>query len=317
MDGIGNIFKIVRDKESKSACIKVKDNVPWKLYSGNSPEYIDMEHELASGTAKGTYPLDITADTRSYFMIVSPAGSGILAERILPMSGAFNFRDIGGYRTRDGRQVKWGKLFRSGEISGLTDEDRRYLGSIPITSVVDFRAAAEASSAPDILPENAYNTYAFPIIPGNLMGEENRLPDKEEAVKMMLDTNTAFASDLDITNQFRFFFETILNKDNTPLVFHCSAGKDRTGMAAALILSGLGVDETTVMKDYMLSNKCTVEKYAAMVERYPNLQPLIEVSETYLETALNRIKTDHGSIDTYLTDILGVDTGLLKQIYLY
>lgn len=316
MDNINDIVNILRDKDSKSASIEVKTDISWKLYAVSGPDSGYVTYKVSEGNSKGIFPLDAPEDKRCYFKFCTPAGNTILAERILPMTGGINFRDLGGYMSRDGRRVKWGKLFRSGEMSYLTEEDILYLGSIPIRSVIDFRTAAEIASTPDIVPPTTNNLIAYSIVPGNVIAEANKMPDRDEAIKIMTEANLAFVSDPDIIIQIKNVFKTILDKGNAPLVFHCTAGKDRTGITAALLLSGLGVGKKTVMEDYLLSNQCVNEKYSAMAERYPNLQPLLSVEESYLDIAFEYIKNNYGSAETYITEVLEVDTERLRDLYL-
>lgn len=309
--------EILRDKDTKAASLEVKKNIPWKLYSMVSADSAGTMREILDGKNKGVFPLDIPANERRYFFIKTPKGNAVISERVLPMSGTFNFRDLGGYKTGNGKYVKWGKLFRSGEMSGLTGEDRAYLESIPLISVVDFRASSEISSAPDVYPSSVQNVYSYPITRGIIMAEVNKMPDKEEAYRIMVDANTAFVTNPEIITQLKYFFETLQDKENTPLVFHCTAGKDRTGIASALILLALGVDEETVIKDYILSNRCIKDKYAAMVERYPNLEPLLQVDDSYIRAAFDKIKENHGSFERFFTEVLEIDPGTLKELYLY
>lgn len=107
------------------------------------------------------------------------------------------------------------------------------------------------------------------------------------------------------------------NKENTPLVFHCTAGKDRTGFGAYLFLSALGVDEELIIKDYLASNYYLQGKYGGYIRQYPVLSPLFEVREDYLGTAINQIKDTYGTVEVYLDKVLNVDRKKLKELYLY
>lgn len=310
------VFEILRDSDTGTIILTVNEDVSWELYAGNNPNNIDMSSMVASGRKKGKFTINIHDNRRIYFNVVTPHATIMIAERALPLSGVFNFRDLGGYMTKDGRSVKWGMLFRSGELSGLTENDMEYLAGIPLLTVVDFRGSYEVSSTPGIYPPKVRNKYSCPITTGDIMSAANKMPDREEAERLMIEANSTFISSNDIASQFKRFFKLLLKKRKAPLVFHCTAGKDRTGIVAALTLLALGVDEQTVMRDYMLSNIYIKEKYAAMAERYPNLQPLLEVKESYLNTALDKIKSDYGSIDTYITKILGINTKKLRELYL-
>ena len=102
-----------------------------------------------------------------------------------------------------------------------------------------------------------------------------------------------------------------------PLLFHCSAGKDRTGTAAALILYALGVDEAIIMEDYLASNHYLGDKYAKELEQNPGLKPVLTVKREFLQAAIDRIKQDHGSVENFLVKVLHVDIPKFKARYLY
>lgn len=234
----------------------------------------------------------------------------------IPMEGAFNFRDMGGIPTADGRHTRWGKLFRSDDLHKLTSVDLDYLASIPIASVVDFRSESEMKSAPDKLPEGAVN-YPFSIDPGNLSAAADLSALAETDMdSLMIQIYIMLVTEEENINRYRDFFALLQNKENLPLVFHCSAGKDRTGIGAALTLFALGVDEDEIMKDYLLSNQFIVKKYAAYVAQYPELKPLFEVKPEYLNSAIQRIKKDHGHVENYLVNVLGVDIDRIRDLLL-
>ncbi|MCD8172769.1 MAG: tyrosine-protein phosphatase [Alistipes sp.] len=318
-EDISGIIEILRDRDTKTASVHISEDTEWALYAGPTVEDIDITEAVESGRADGDFPIDVPSDTRSYFQVVTPEGRAIMAERHLPMSGGFNFRDLGGYRMQDGRYVKWGKLLRSDEMNNLTEEDLTYLASVPLVSVVDFRSEEEIAKAPDRLPSTVTHHYAYSIAPGNL--SENislsKMPTEEEAVSLMEDINRLFVSDGQVVGQYRRLFELLADEANAPLLFHCTAGKDRTGIAAALILYALGADDETVMRDYLLSGQYAAVKYDALTNRFPELGPFMTVRQNYLDAALREIDDRYGSVAEYLTGTLGADLEALREIYLY
>ena len=237
--------------------------------------------------------------------------------RILPLEGGFNFRDMGGYSTADGKTVKWGKVFRSDEMGRLTTADLDYLNNIPLLTVVDFRSKYEIEAAPDKVPASVVNTYELMINPGNHsgIGDIDKLSEAngEEFMKEM---NRAMVSDPAIIDTYKTFFALLQDEKQIPLIFHCTAGKDRTGLGAALFLASLGVDEKTIFEDYLLSNQLLEAKYKSYTDSLPQLKPLFEVRPQYLRAAFDTIKENHGSIEKYLRDALDVDTELIKRLYL-
>ena len=309
--------KIKRDKETKEAHLNLQVNSKWELYAGESVEDIDFSKPLVKGEGAGIFPLEVSDSTRSYFQLVTDEGKAILSETHLPMTGGYNFRDLGGIRTIDGRYVKWGKIFRSDDLSTLTDKDLKYLSSIPIVSVVDFRTEAEINTAPDKLPSSVKNDYICTITPGKLSTDDITKATEEQLIEEMKNMNKLLVTDQSCIAVYRNFFELLQNEKEVPLLFHCSAGKDRTGTGAALILYALGVDEMTVMQNYMMSNTYIADKYAKLVEEFPNMQPLFEVRTEYLQTGIDQMKKDHGSVENYLTNVLNVDIPKFREMYLY
>lgn len=309
---------IIRDKTTKQASLRIDINGKWKLYSGPSIDKIDLVKPIAEGNTNGTFALNVNDTARSYFQLVTEEGKAIIAERHLPMTGGYNFRDLGGFRTQDGKYVKWGKVFRSDDLHNLTDADLKYLSSIPLISIVDFRAKSEIEAAPDKVPTSVHKDYAYSITPGNLNSIDiikKLSPAQMDSV--MENINRLLVTDSTYISQYKSYFALLQNPKQVPLMFHCSAGKDRTGMGAALFLFSLGVDEGTILKDYLASNGYLGDKYAPLIAKYPNMKSLFEVKPEFLKAGLAQIKKDHGSIDNYLTDVLNVDLNKMKQLYLY
>lgn len=316
---LSDMVKISRNNDTREASIVVAGiPYPWRIYAGPTVETIDMSAPLYKGITGGVYNLDVPPDHRSYFQFISGKDKAIVAERQLPLSGGYNFRDIGGYRTSDGRYVKWGKILRSDDLSALTPGDLTYLASIPIRSVVDFRSKQEIDMAQDKIPLKDTKYYQLSIEPGNLNDLRNfvnlKSDDVEDKMKVM---NEYFVTQEDAIAQWKEFFRILQQDGDEPLVFHCSAGKDRTGMAAALTLLALGVPEQTVMDDYMLSNRYLTGKYKEYIDLYPQLKSLFLVKPEFLQAGLDKMKKEYGSAEKFLTDKLGVDIDQLRAKYLY
>lgn len=309
---------ITRDAKTKAASLKILNNSEWTLYAGNSIDSIDLSTPILKGVDEGVFSIDVSLNSRSYFQIVTPSGSAILAERHLPMAGGYNFRDLGGFKTQDGKYTKWGKIFRSDDLNHLTEDDLNYLASIPLASIVDFRTQDEINAAPDKNPSSLKNNYSLTISPGNVLAYEELVKKSESEMKnIMMQLNESLITDEASIASYKKFFALLQSDEELPLMFHCSAGKDRTGMAAALILYALGVDESTILDDYMTSNDYLGDKYAPLKESNPNITPLLEVDRDYLKAGLAKIKSEYGSIDKFLTDVLAVDITMMKQKYLY
>ena len=169
------------------------------------------------------------------------------SNRKIAFSGSANFRDLGGYQTSDGHQVKWGLLYRSDALTNLKDNDLRYLAKLSINQVIDFRADFEKSSDPDKLPAgNSIKKVDLPILDANCkLGVDLRQKlmagqvDGIDPDQLLIDAYIAFASDF--TPQYKQFIQEILAANGQPVLWHCTAGKDRAGFASAILLRILGV----------------------------------------------------------------------------
>lgn len=179
---------------------------------------------------------------------------------MLDLQGGVNFRELGGYKTIDGRHVKWHKILRSGNMADLTDHDLQFLTDYGLRIDVDLRSPSETEYYSDRYPKSAayVNLPVYPFSKSifNNLGIVNYIKLKAEDqdyanqsyIQMLVDRHARLA--------YQKMFSLLLanTKENQSLVFHCSAGKDRTGVAAFLILSALQVDPDEVLKDYLLTN---------------------------------------------------------------
>lgn len=235
-------------------------------------------------------------------------------KRRLDMQGTPNFRDFGGYSSSSGQRVKWGYLYRSGQLSLLSAGDVDLLGSLELDLVFDFRRTDEQQQEPSKLPDsNPPKVLSMPITPGSNAGffEQNDT-DKAVMFEFMVDINRDFA-EAQTTTYARMFAE-ILEVDEARLLVHCAAGKDRTGFAAAMILMALGVPRDVVMNDYMLTAEFFSPhqemdrlraKYQMDLEAEAIL-PMLQVHEDYLSAALTSIDSRYSSVEEYLAEELGV-----------
>lgn len=292
------------------------------IYAGPSPDAIDSSTPVArlkDGRAEiGSLPFD----SRPYLEIELPGGERLaLAERQLPLSGMDNFRDLGGYRTTDGRRVRWGRIYRSGQLSELTDSDVDYLDDLGIRLVCDFRSAKEKEREPDRLPTQNPPTVIEPEImtPGVDPAElQARIMSGDvgdlDLPGFLVEGNRNFVNEFG--HRYREMFDHLLEEGGLPAVVHCTAGKDRAGMASALILLSVGVPEETVMQDFLLTNHYTrdkVQKSLAIIwisslfrTKPTDVKPLMGVEERYLEAGFAAMREKNGSIDTYLRETLGL-----------
>lgn len=246
--------------------------------------------------------------------------------RVLPLQGGQNFRDLGGYRTADGRIVKWGTIYRSGAMHRLTGEDFRYLASAGLKTVVDLRSTSERTREAVAWPEATKpqvhtkdyeldnRTFFASLAKPGLTGAEV----KSTMARFYREVPLTFA------DQYSVIFAEILAGD-TPLAFNCSAGKDRTGVASALLLIALGVPRETVIEDYLLSNTYFKPDVAAADPEDPQIafftrlpaearQALMGVDRSYLEAALATIDAYPGGPEGYYREKLGMDAASIAKL---
>ncbi|MER7849395.1 tyrosine-protein phosphatase [Kitasatospora sp. NPDC096077] len=267
-----------------------------------------------------------------------PAADGtVLVGRSLGLRGAVNARDLGGYRTADGRAVRAGAVLRSDGLNHVTAEDLDPLGALGLRAVVDLRSPEEIREAgPDRLPDGV-STHHLPLLATDfdihltLRGAlAERSPDRQRellgdgrAAAMMTGLYRWFVTDPVAREQFAALLRLLADPDGVPLLFHCSAGKDRTGWAAALVLTALGVDRATVLADYLLTN----ERAAPVVDRVladfrgrglmrePELLlPVFRADRDYLDAAFAEVEAGWDGFDTFWREGLGLDERVLAGL---
>ncbi len=238
-------------------------------------------------------------------------------ERRLPLLRGRNFRDLGGMPVAGGRRVVCGRLFRADDLHSLCQEDLDFLAAIPIATVFDFRSASETARHPDKLPASVKQHVLLPIVPGRL---EPWNPDEGLRAKgghgFMVDIYRSLVLDEPCIVMYREFFQHVQKGDCLPLLFHCSAGKDRTGMAAACILLSLGVDWEHIVRDYMDSNICLAGKYDHIIAKNVERAPIFFADPGYLAAALAAMEEKSGSVDEYLRSVLGIDAERMRACFL-
>ncbi len=299
------------------------------IYVGLSPDAIDRSRPLAvvaGGTAEVRQGATLPGThhgRRLYFELAPRNGRppAIVAERRLPLEGANNFRDLGGYRTATGETVRWGRLYRTNDLSQLTREDLTYLGALDISLVCDFRSEREVLARPNRhaesgAPPELRLAVVQPGVDPELMKERIRTGGITAlgVENLMKESYRSFVTEH--ADQWAAMFQRISRPESLPTVVHCTAGKDRTGFASALVLSALGVPEDTIFEDYLATNRYTarfrdfvlrwVPLYSLFRTDPDDLLPLLEARREYLEVAFQEIRERDGSVDAYLEEELGV-----------
>lgn len=236
--------------------------------------------------------------------------------RVLRLEGATNFRDLGGYRGQDGRAVRWRRLFRSEHLAGLTPADQAALAALGLRRAVDFRGVAERAATPYEVPGVVQHALSIePTVVQRMQDlvQAGRRLDAAVVTGLMQDLYRALVNDQ--AHRFAELFALLLDGDGSPLVFHCTAGKDRTGFAAALILLALGVPRDTVLGDYLLTNQHYRHPPLPQSDTPPDaLAVLWRVQQGFLDAALHAVDHDQGGIDRYLRQRLGLSDAALGRL---
>jgi protein-tyrosine phosphatase len=283
---------------------------------------------LSADRLEGEYPgyraagqgLEITVDDatkRHFFHIVSAqSGTEVVAERCLAFDGTPNFRDYGGYANQLGKRVRWGCLYRSGQLSALSGDDLRYFENLNIDTVFDFRRIEEAEKDVSLFPTKKPNVVGLPIDPGSILDFFAGLGEKgvsaAEMENFMRSINSEFA--IEHAPVYKKMFDTLLSNGARGTLIHCSAGKDRTGFAAAIILSSLGVARDVVMHDYLLTGEYfDIDREIDRIAKKYNwsgandtIRPMLAVRKSYLLSAFDAIDKNFSSMDMYLEEMLGI-----------
>ena len=234
---------------------------------------------------------------------------------VVELAGASNLRDLGGYRTQDGRTVRRGLVFRSAALAGLTEADQATLGGLGLRTICDFRGIEESERAPTRLagPE----IVAVPIEPTVGAGLRDILQTKEatgEALFAVLERAYA-AYALSSQVQYRTMLDRIVD-GGTPLLFHCSAGKDRTGFGAALLLTALGVPWDTVVADFEATNRLWRRDTVPSSDLPPAIrESLLNADRTLLEAAFDAARRQYGSLAAYYETALGFGAERMLRLH--
>jgi protein-tyrosine phosphatase len=233
-------------------------------------------------------------------------------ERRLAFEGAMNFRDLGGYPAADGRRTRWRRLFRADSLGDLTPRDLARIGELGLRGLIDFRIEAERRLKPDRLPEDSgVRTLELGFLPAGTLDMLARVRARSittaELEREVLGHYRLFVRDH--ASEYRQAVLFASDPTNYPLLIHCTSGKDRTGVAAAILLLAVGVPRETVLQDYDLTNH-----YRRDVSHLfgPNTPPevislLLSAPSHYLEAALDEMEQRFGSFSGYLEKGLGVD----------
>jgi protein-tyrosine phosphatase len=307
------------------------DAGPVEVFASSRPDRIDSDKPVL--TIRRT-PAEVSLPGRSgriYFHLKPASGATrVVSIRRLPLEGSRNFRDLGGYRSADGRYVRWGLIYRSSDLADLTAKDIAYLDGLGIRLVCDVRTEGERKRSPTNWTGHAPELLSAPI------GPERNMTLTAEEIKRKYTSPEAQSKDAArayerLVIEYAAQYGNILRRlaaGNLPAVEHCSSGKDRTGVFSAILLTALGVPREVVMKDYLLSTRYllapdSIQKTSADLQRIFGIPEPLELSTVQaimttrpeaLESAFDSITKTYGSFDSYLRDGLKISDSELAMI---
>ena len=308
-----------------------------RVYAGTNPLVDATTDEVGSGGHSATIVVrpPSTPAARWYFTLTPSKGEPlVVADRSLHMADDPNLRDVGGYRTPDGQWVRMGVLYRSGALNNLSPAETQELSALGVTTVFDLRTDAERAATTDRLPAGAdyvvANVLAGSTNDANVTLAASQLldgPDKASATVAqargimagLYDQLPVLAS---ADAAYRSLFTAAAGASPTHAVlFHCTAGKDRTGWATAALLLELGVPMASVEQDYLLSNQYVLPYYKSVVSSYVAqggkasvVDAVLGVQPQYLEDSLAVMKSHYGSVQAYFSEGLGLTPNELAEL---
>lgn len=263
----------------------------------------------------------------------------------IPLEGVCNTRDLGVFRTKSGKRIKEKRLIRSGQLIGLTEQDKKKIvDEYHLARVIDFRTKAEHEDKPDpILPgvEMVHN----PILEEKTLGITRDTQSQNSVIvtlvqkmqkkknfsseKYMQEMYENLITNAYCKNQYKNFIEILLQQDDGASLWHCSAGKDRVGVGTALLLSVLQVPKEVIIEDYLATNQFVEEEVEEIIEKVlgnsrskeleNQVRPLFCVEESYIQSVFTSIERQAGSVDAFLEKEMGLTDrkrASLEELYL-
>lgn len=311
----------------------------WEV-SPDQEGQIDIYSSLSDSSLSGFTPVK-SSQIEDQFALFNPVGSGIreyfflkagnvtsgiIANRIIEMDNIKNFRDIGGYFNINNEQIRWGKIYRSGDLSSASIFDKERIRRLGIKTVIDFRSKENTKLHPNTLGRGI-RTISMPMSMGidtvNQKIEEGKF-SRSDAIKYIQDMYVGIVEDY--KPEFSEIFDALTDQNNYPILLSGALGKDRVGLASYFILYAMGVPDYVLEEDYMLSNNTVdITKVVENAGGYPEyiqeaLTAVLTVNRAYLTYTLDHIRQKYGSIDNYLQKELRVSTGkknIMRRYLIY
>lgn len=299
------------------------------IYSANSDSsLVDFTPIKTSNIGDQVAIISSSPEVREFFILkTTSAYSGIISNRIIEMNSIKNFRDLGGYFTKNDEQMKWGKIYRSGDLTNATLYDQERMRRLGIKTVIDFRSERTAKKYPILLnPKIRKISLAITPMDTETVTEMMDNPNltRSDAIRTVQDAYIGIVENYKA--QFAEMFTILTDQNNYPVLFSGSLGKDRVGLASAFVLYALNIPENVIEDDYLLSDRTidyskTVEDMQSKPEYFQEaVTALLRVNSAYITYAIDHIKQKYGSVDNYLTKELKLTDGkrnILRKYLLY
>ncbi|BDR58896.1 tyrosine-protein phosphatase [Xylocopilactobacillus apicola] len=315
----------------------------YKLYwTEDLDRYTKNKHFLLESEQKKLkFEFNYNSQKVNYFIIEWPKQDPILfGYRILPLAGMYNFRDIGGYLTEDGRRIKWGVGYRSDFLTNLRPAGEDFFKSLKIKSIIDYRSPSEIAADPNPVIDPKIKNFQFDPEAdtareaGKLQSMKATQSLKERAqqalaqgqtgIQKMINQQLAFVTSPNSHLAFAKSLKIIGNAQNLPSMQHCRGGKDRTGFALMLLEGLLGVPKQTLIYDYLLTERARAEKNQRYYQYFLKetndeqlagyLYSLYDTRAEFIEASIDKIITNYGSFSNYAIEVLKLQAKDLQNL---
>lgn len=338
-------ISIKREDDTLFIAFKNKEKEKVRLYVGRRPEVQSINYLLEQNDT-GKFQIELPIALAPYYFIIKTSSyqTSIFGERVLPLKKAINVRDMGGYKTKDGKYTKWGLLYRGDQLSKLGSEDVDLLERVGLKTIVDYRSAHERS----INPNKSISTVKKVVHcdPSSSFSEAaaNAADLNEENIKLVkqlengdVDPKYINGKGENVIEDYRHtvtsetakiayenFLKACSNTENAPLIHHCRGGKDRTGLGSMFLLLLLGVEQDEIIKDYTLTGIIRKErndlKYNLYKELTQNedylayLMAMIETREEFIQASIDRIYELYDTAEEYFIQHFGITKDEIEQM---